>query len=152
LESWAKANPLERIAMKAVAVMDFLLLQRTTPKAKTKDHKRALERRLEDWHAGNISKLFEEVLAIHDHLESKRSKMKLPQLSKTFAGMVFEGKVGAAIRLLSDQASHEKLELTDEVLQELEALHPEGAAPVPESLQRGPFPEINTCPSMTSML
>ena len=102
VDCWAKSNALERIALKAAAVMDFLLLQRTSPKSTSQKNKLALERRLNDWQAGNISKLFEEVQAIHEHLDTHRSRMKIPQLSSTFAKLVFVGKVDAAIRLLDD--------------------------------------------------
>jgi hypothetical protein len=143
IECWTTHNVLERIALKAVAVMDFLLLQRTHHKAKTKDNKEALSRRILDWKAGNIEKLFSEVCAIHGELDKRRSRMSTPQLSATFAKLIFAGRVNAALRLLKDQVSAGPQVLTDEVLQTLEKLHPDSSEPIPEIMQTGPFPEVH---------
>ena len=58
--------------MKAVHIMPALLLQKPSSSSKSKDHVRALERRMEMWHKGQIDLLMNEGETLH--LVCRRSK------------------------------------------------------------------------------
>jgi hypothetical protein len=139
---WVTHNELERIALKAVAVMDFLLLQKTHSKAKAKDNKAALERRLSKWSEGDIQDLFDEVCAIQNHL-NRKNRMDRAQLGSTFAKLIFTGQINKALRLLDQQASQGPQEISEEVLTSLKKLHPKGSYPDPRVLKpQSAFPQI----------
>ena len=53
LNSWYENSALARISMKVVHIMPALLLQKPSSSSKSKDHVRALERRMEMWHKGH---------------------------------------------------------------------------------------------------
>jgi hypothetical protein len=141
INCWARRTPIERISFKAACVMDYLLLQKPFAKSKTKDHVKALAGRLIDWKEGNLDKLLEEVWAIQNHLK-KRKRMEPEELGRVFAGLVFQGKVNAALRLLDQQGPRGPQELTDEVISTLRALHPKETDPNPAILQDGPLPKV----------
>ena len=55
--AYAEGSALECIALKAVAIMPGLLLQKPDPKSKHKEHQVCLERWLKLWKEGNFQAL-----------------------------------------------------------------------------------------------
>ena len=101
-QAYADATALECIALKACIVMQCLLLQKPHAKSKAKEHTVHLERRLKIWQEGNIDVLLHEGRCIQKHLVSSRNQM--PDQKKTariFSRLMLQGKVNAALRLLS---------------------------------------------------
>ena len=67
--SYAEKSSLEIIALRAVFVMQALLLQKPHARSKARDHVLHLTRRLELWKIGNISTLLREGITIQRCLE-----------------------------------------------------------------------------------
>ena len=57
--------------------------------------------------------------------------------------LMFEGKVGAALKFLDEQAENSVLSSTPEVIQKLQSLHPASEDILPNTLFQGPLNEIN---------
>ena len=66
---WLLDSPLKDIAFKAIMVMPSLLLQKPSQKSKSKDHLRALERRLVLWEPEEVMELLKESDAIQKNLK-----------------------------------------------------------------------------------
>ena len=101
--AYADASALESMALKAAVVMPALLLQNPYSKSKVKDHNNHLERRLQLWKEGNLEKLMEEGHTIQHQFpqEYHHQNRSAQQISRTFAKLMMEGKVRAALRLIS---------------------------------------------------
>ena len=138
-------HPLEHIALKAVAVMEHLLLQKTHPKAKAKDNANALDRRLALWKRGDVAALLEEAVALQERLPAPKAPMAAEQAARVFARLVFQGRVGAAMRVLERQAEKAGFvqKLTPEVIATLKKLHPPAQPAVDEALIQGIPPEVH---------
>ena len=102
--AYADGSALEGIAMQAAMVMPALLLQKPHPKSKAKEHSQHLERRLQLWLEGNIESLMDEGRTIQlqftrNHHTQERSAQ---QTARTFAKLMMEGKVRAALKLIAE--------------------------------------------------
>ena len=60
IDAWVRGSLLKNIALKAVMIMPSLLLQNPSKDSKSKDHTKALERRLKLWTDGHLDKLLKE--------------------------------------------------------------------------------------------
>ena len=67
IRSYAEASTLESIALKAVVVMQALLLQKPHTRSEAREHSEHLSRRLDLWRSGDISSLVREGCAIQRH-------------------------------------------------------------------------------------
>ena len=105
--AYAEASALEAVALKAAMVMPHLLLQKSHHTSKAKDHVIQLERRLKSWAEGDIDQLLHEGRTIQRQLTSTtpRNPKQEEQSARIFSKLMMEGKVKAALRLISD---HEK--------------------------------------------
>ena len=110
-----------------------LILQKPHPKSPSKEHVQILARRLDEWKKGNVSSLLHKGRCIQQRLHSKKGKRNSQDddLAKAFARFMRQGKVGAAICLLSKHEAgilnlNEKYDAQDErtVLEELTAKTP----------------------------
>ena len=63
--------PLECIAIKAVMILPALLLQKPSPKCRSKDHTNFLRERLAKWKEGAFDELLEECRTIQDRLTNR---------------------------------------------------------------------------------
>ena len=77
--SFAEANSMERIALKAAMVLPPLILQKPSSQSKAKDHAHCIERRMKLWLEGELDKLLEEVRAIQSRLPVTRTDAKNQQ-------------------------------------------------------------------------
>ena len=105
IRAYAKASALEAVALKAVMAMPHPLLQKSYRTSKAKDHVLQLEHGLRSWAEGDIDQLVHEGRTIQRQLISitSRNPKQEEQSARTFSSLMMEGKVKAALRLISDQ-------------------------------------------------
>ena len=109
--AYAEGTVLECVALKATTVLSILALQKPHKKSKAKDHFACLKRRMVAWKEGRLQDLLVEGRTIQNRLP-KRGASPLPgnlnsstTPASEFAKLMFEGKCGAAIKLLSGDTS-----------------------------------------------
>ena len=136
-------------------VLSHLLLQKPSPGKSTESHSKHLQRRLVLWKAGDLRSLIEEAACIQDHLprkSGKRGEGTDDSASDTrFAKMVFEGKIHAALRYISEDNTGGVLRMEDRPLPDcprtvreiLEDKHPAPRTPPPSVLLEGPPKAVN---------
>ena len=95
-------SSLEGIALKAVMSLPILILQKPFSKSKSSDHINCIERRLKLWLCGDLIALLEEGRSIQRGLTSPRTPNDSGNISSSFSKLMLQGKVHAALRLLSD--------------------------------------------------
>ena len=99
LRTLAKDSALVPVAMTAVMTMPHLLLQKPTPKSRSKDHEYHLDRRLTMWKAGNIEGLIKESRSIQSRLLKQHPRKDSDRMAAQFAKLMFQGRTRAAVRL-----------------------------------------------------
>ncbi|XP_057302766.1 uncharacterized protein LOC130636933 [Hydractinia symbiolongicarpus] len=122
---WIDDSPMKPITLKALHVMPSLLLQKPNKKSKSKDHTKALERRLILWENGELLKLFDEAVAIQERLQPPNPKSDISSISKKFRLFMQKGNINSALRLLTDNMTQGIIPLNDETLLLLEQKHPD---------------------------
>ena len=98
--AFADSSALESVAMKAVMVMPTLLLQKPHPRSKARDHVSHLERRLQLWGNGKLKELLEEGCTIQLQLH-RNPPRRQEDTARVFAKLMMEGKVRAALRIVT---------------------------------------------------
>ena len=100
---FAEETMLEGIALKAAMTMPALLLQKPHQHSKSKDHLACLERRMTAWSDGDLACLLHEGRTIQRQLLKAHGNAKSKQqTAQSFAKLMMEGRVRAALRLLTD--------------------------------------------------
>ena len=96
--------------------MSILLLQKPFRSSKKKDHTACLTRRLSIWKEGDIKILLMEVRS----LQSRLQRFSYPSsdeddgnLARSFSKLMFQGKVNAALQLLTGQGKGTVLGVDD---------------------------------------
>ena len=140
IEVWNNDGNLKDICLKAAMVMPALLLQKPTFKSKSKEHSACLTRRMKLWLERDFDTLMKESRTIQNVLSIKYKKYTLPQISKTFAKLMLQGKVNAALGLLDQQESSGILPLSDDVLDDLKSKHPNASATDDSIMLKGELP------------
>ena len=140
IEMWNNDGNLKDICLKAAMVMPALLLQKPTFKSKSKEHSACLTRRMKLWLEGDFDSLMKESRTIQNVLSIKYKKYTLPQISKTFAKLMLQGKVSAALKLLDQQESSGISPLSDDVLDDLKSKHPKASATDDFIMLKGELP------------
>ena len=133
-------SPFESVALMMVTIMFPLILQKPSKNSKSKDHIRFLEKRLELWKNGQLSKLVNEGMAIQKRMSNKK-KPKAVSNEERFIRLMEQGKISAALRCIGSLQCGVH-EITPEVLAELREKHPEPRDIQIESLHRGPQREV----------
>ena len=123
--------------------MPALLLQKTSPTSKGKERTETLKRRLELWDSGKIDELFFEATSIQKRLKPNVGSNSVNNISKKFAGLMKNGKVSAAVKLLTENAQGGILPLNDETINLLQEKHPEGKDTDPNCLLEGEIEPIH---------
>ncbi len=115
--SYAEGTALEPIALKAAMIMPTLLLQKPHESSKTREHVACLHRRLQAWQEGDINNLVIEGRTIQHRLKKYRrtSRESEQQIGRRFAKLMMQGKVKAALRLLSDEGKGAPLSLETQI-------------------------------------
>ena len=117
IEAWiSDSTPKKNFALKAVMIMPALLLQKPSFKSKAKDHSDCLKRRMNSWREGDFDKLLSEARAIQSKLQPFKKRSDPEHLAKTFAKLMLQGKVNAALKLLDNSNGSGVLPLSPETI------------------------------------
>ena len=128
--------------MKVVSILPNLLLQKPAANSKAKDHTEALVKRIQMWNEGNILDLLRDCRTIQNKL--KMGKKRSPDdVNRVFSKLVFEGKIGAALKFLDENAEDAVLPSTPTVIEKLKLLHPPAAKILPHTLLQGPLNQLS---------
>ena len=147
--AFSTGSALESVDLKTATVMPQLLLQKSHRASKTKEHINHLENRMEKWKEGDLNSLLNEGRTIQDHLPKTYSDKSEQQLSRSFANMMFQVKIQAALQLLSNKGKGSVLHLNDvydnstTVKDILKKKHPEGVIVISDSTIRSISPDIH---------
>ena len=141
INDWNNKTNCQHISLKAAFVLLAVGLQKPSPKSKAKEHQELLSKRLEKWKDGEIDKLLREGRIIQSRIGKLRSADP-PDKSKVFTKLVLKGQINSALRFLSENTSGGVLQLTDEVMEQLQQKHPD---PQPAKLGSLLFGPIDTC-------
>ena len=128
MNGWTNNSQLKDITFEAIHVTPSLLLQKSSKTSKTKDHLKALERRIDLWSKGKIDELLFKWETILGELSNK-----LPLLMK-------KRNVNGALELLTSNISNGILPLDDKTLSLLQQKHPASSELNEEVLLRGEEP------------
>ena len=108
-------------------VLPALILQKPHAKSKTREHVLSMKRRLQLWKivdGEGFDDLFTEVEAIQKKLKSRPRKQQVFNAEKTFANLIMQGKISAAMKVLDKDFENGVLQLSPEVINELQTKHP----------------------------
>ena len=114
--------------------MPSLLLQKPSQKSKSKDHLRALERRLELWESGEVMELLKESDTIQKNMEGTKKTTSINEISKKFTREMRKGNVHNAMKLLTNNMKNCVLSLNKKTLEQLKQKHPQRRYADPEIL------------------
>jgi len=114
IRAFCERSALETVAMKAIMVLPHLALQKPHPTSTSKEHQACLERRLVAWEQGDIDGLIREGRTIQHHLRTSSPKTTA-DTARSFAKLMMEGKVNAALRLLSNDDNAGVLSLDETI-------------------------------------
>ena len=89
----------------------MILLQKPSPASKSKEHTEALKRRIDSLQKGELESILEECRDIQHRIKPRKMQ---ENVSQTFSKLMFQGKVHAALRFLSNESSGDILHLSDE--------------------------------------
>ena len=124
-------------------IMPALLLQKPSPKSKSKDHADALKRRLHLWEKGDFLELLQECQTLQNRLKSGSPPRSDEAISKKFANLMKAGRANAAIKLLTENMEGGVLPLNAETMLLLESKHPEPQDLNPDSIIHEQSPEVH---------
>lgn len=139
LKQFNSSSDLNSIALKVFMVLPSLILQKPSATSKVKEHSAAIDRRLALWRSGDLNLLMKEVKFIQKKFVTSRKVRSIDDISKVFAKLIMQGKLSAALKFLDRESSSGLLTLTQEVLEELKAKHPQPSEVVDECLLQGPI-------------
>ncbi len=145
LAAYVDDSALSSVALFAAMVFPALVLQKPSKKSKSKEHTRLLERRMSLWREGRLSELLHEGRTIQCRLRSSQlNNSNEYYVKKHFSKLMWEGKVKAALQLLSDKPAKGLLSLDQTVpgsdgsvvtvLEALKSKHPSASPVHPEVL------------------
>ena len=148
-ESFGSASAMECIALKAAMVLPALLLQKPHIRSKSRENINCLERHLHLWHEGDIDALLVEGYTIQRHLQHSH-RTPPADSSCIFACLVFQGKIKAAMRFLTEQSRGSFLPLSTQVgestvFDELVKKHPDPSPATPLSLINPGTTNLQSC-------
>ena len=128
------------IALKVIMIIPTLLLQKPSVKSKTKQHSLPFQRFLQLWWMEELDEIIREVKHIQVSFKPNLPKQKESEnFSKTFAKLMGECKVSAALKLLDNTSAIGLLPLTEEVMRKLKKKHFEPATIQGDPLLREPI-------------
>ena len=137
LQFYNEGTTFEGIALKVVMTLPNLMLQKPSATSKAKDHTKSLQQRLQMWNEGRFLDLWKDGQILQKKLIAKPQKSPA-DITRIFTNLIFEAKVGSALRFLDENASNAVMKPTKEVVEKLLSLHPEAAEILPDSLFQGP--------------
>ena len=108
-------------------ILPNLLLQKPSAKSKSKDHSKLLENRIKLWDEGNIQAILDEATTIQNKLYSSRKTRSNEDIVRIFSNLIFEGKLGSALKFLDEQSENAVLPPTEKVIAKMRELYPEAS-------------------------
>ena len=132
--AYAEGSALESIALKSTTVMSALLLQKPAQKSKAKELCSCLEQRLNSWVEGDFNSLILEGRQLQSRLSRRAVPGKSGEddgLARSFANLMFNGKINAALKLLSQKGKGGILQIK----QRVDSSDPNSSPTVLESLK-----------------
>ena len=120
-----------------------MLLQKPSATSKTKDHVKVLTERLQLWSEGKFTELWRDNQVIQSKLTEK-PKRTAKDITRTVTKLMFEGRVGSAMKFLEENAENAVLHSSPEVIEKLKSLHPEPMNIFPNTLLQGPLEEVSS--------
>ena len=141
-QAFADNSSLQRVSMKAISVIQLLLLQKQSKRSKTKDHVSHLQRRLKMWLKGDFLQLLEEGRCLQSRLVFRKQQLTKKVSNYIFRSKMSQGNVHSALNFLSHNSLEGVLNLDDTVPNSnstsvrdiLRSKHPTGCPADPETL------------------
>ena len=129
------------IAIKVYMILPVLMLQKPSKTSKAKEHCKKLEHRLAAWKDGRIDEIIQECRTIQNKFSTNERPKKQDDKAKIFAKLVFQGKINAAMKFLTenDVGVHQ---VDDKILQALQEKHPQPSSLTPDVLLNGPINRV----------
>eukprot|EP00116_Pleurobrachia_bachei_P003851 sb/3464113/ len=121
INSFNSDSAIKPVALMMLMIMFPLLLQKPSSNSKAREHKVALQRRVELWQQKDYDSLLRECRGIQSRLDS--SKRSQNGMLKAFSRLMLHGKVRAAIRVVRNGAVA-PVPITAEVVEKLRLKHP----------------------------
>ena len=147
LASWLRQYNVDSdcraIALKVFFTLPSLLLQKPSKSSKAKDHLAKLVERLKMWQEGKLSELLCDARLIQKRLTTGK-KRQPEDTARVFPRLMFQGKINAALKFLSEESEKGVHELNDDVLRKLCKQHPEASPIKDNTLLFGPIEEISS--------
>ena len=116
-----------------------LMLQKSGKNVKAKAVKEIVEKRLDEWNKGHISELVDEAQYIQNHAQNFSHQNE--NTSKIFARLMMQGKVKAALRVVSGSQGG-VASPSAEVLKKLQEKHPQAAPTDHSVILSGEFKKV----------
>ena len=89
-----------------------------------------------------MSSLLKDARHIQAQFIQSKKQREPEDLARSFAKLIMEDKISAAIKMLDKEASTGILPLTNDVLQQLQEKHPDASPVEPNTLLHGPINAI----------
>ena len=141
LDHFNKGTEFSSIALKVFMVLPCLLLQKPSRNSKAKDHTKKLEYKLNLWQEGNISEIIKDNRTIQRKLPNIANRTS-EDSARSFAKLIWNGKVHAALKMLTKDYENGVLKVDDVIYNELQKKHPKPAGIKEESLLHGPIDKV----------
>ena len=105
LQAFADGSSMESVCMKAITILQVLVLQKPSRTSKSRDQTKHLKRRMDIWKAGNLEEILLEGRCIQEHLPKPSKRRDKSKLAMLFQNLVSRGEINKALRLLSNSSS-----------------------------------------------
>ena len=132
---------METVALKCLTIFCPLLLQKSSRRSKNRENVEHLKRRFDLWNDGDINSLLREGKAIQARLT--KTKRNEQDIHAVFSRLMLQGKVGAAIRWVTENKSV-PLKINEDVIKQLKEKHPECTDATEGTLIYGPVNKVES--------
>lgn len=134
IRAYTNSTQIAPLALKILAVLPHLICQRTHRTSKRSEDIKAVQRRMELWKRGDVSKLLDEARTLQQRLhKGKGRKNNSNDRARDFAEKMRQGKVAMATRSLAgEEEAAGVLPMTAETRQTLKDKHPHARPAPPE--------------------
>ena len=126
------------IALKVFMVLPNLILQKTSINSKAKEHARKVKERMNSWKEGRFMENLFECRLIQRRLQSNK-RPAIKDKSRTFAKLIFQGKVNVALKMFKDESDTGVYEVNINVIKAIREKHPPSTPIRDNTLLLGPI-------------
>ncbi len=137
INKWTSKSEWESLALDLATIFPPLLLQKSGKHVAAKEAKATISRRLELWEKGEIRELLKEGQTLQDRLPKSIIATSQNHSSRIFARLILQGKVRAALRLLSETENGGVAKPSPIIFSKLQEKHPQATTPPSEVLLPG---------------